>query len=177
MFFTIIRAEKKIIGFNLEHQNWLSFTKYWIRRIHWIHVAILFGNPLIAIYGVMTTPLQTNTLIWSIIYYFITGLGITAGYHRLWSHKAYDAVMPVQYLIAVSSSGLTCPIIDIVALGFIVLHFHLADASHSHRSVTLTSGAVQGSAKWWCRHHRVHHRYTDTDLDPYSARSVESVIC
>eukprot|EP00924_Labyrinthula_sp_SR-Ha-C_P003332 snap_masked-scaffold_15-processed-gene-6.32-mRNA-1 protein AED:0.02 eAED:0.02 QI:0/-1/0/1/-1/1/1/0/388 len=29
--------------------------------------------------------------------------------------------------------------------------------------------AVQGSCKWWCRGHRVHHRYTDTDKDPYSA--------
>ena len=31
------------------------------------------------------------------------------------------------------------------------------------------AGAVQGSIKWWCRHHRAHHRYTDTDLDPYGA--------
>jgi stearoyl-CoA desaturase (delta-9 desaturase) len=22
---------------------------------------------------------------------------------------------------------------------------------------------------WWCRLHRVHHRFTDTDLDPYNA--------
>lgn len=31
------------------------------------------------------------------------------------------------------------------------------------------AGAVQGSVKWWARHHRAHHRYTDTDLDPYGA--------
>ena len=31
------------------------------------------------------------------------------------------------------------------------------------------AGAVQGSIKWWSRGHRAHHRYTDTDLDPYSA--------
>lgn len=31
------------------------------------------------------------------------------------------------------------------------------------------SGAVEGSIKWWSRGHRAHHRYTDTDLDPYSA--------
>jgi stearoyl-CoA desaturase (delta-9 desaturase) len=28
---------------------------------------------------------------------------------------------------------------------------------------------VQGSIKWWSRGHRAHHRYTDTNLDPYSA--------
>ena len=31
------------------------------------------------------------------------------------------------------------------------------------------SGAVEGSIRWWSRGHRAHHRYTDTDLDPYSA--------
>ncbi|KIP09833.1 hypothetical protein PHLGIDRAFT_28800 [Phlebiopsis gigantea 11061_1 CR5-6] len=31
------------------------------------------------------------------------------------------------------------------------------------------AGAVQGSVLWWARYHRAHHRYTDTDLDPYGA--------
>lgn len=31
------------------------------------------------------------------------------------------------------------------------------------------AGAVQGSIRWWSRGHRAHHRYTDTDKDPYSA--------
>ncbi|CAF4917361.1 unnamed protein product [Rotaria sp. Silwood1] len=34
----------------------------------------------------------------------------------------------------------------------------------------LAAGSVQGSALWWTRGHRAHHRYTDTDLDPYSAQ-------
>jgi stearoyl-CoA desaturase (Delta-9 desaturase) len=32
------------------------------------------------------------------------------------------------------------------------------------------AGAVEGSARWWSREHRAHHRYTDTDKDPYSVR-------
>lgn len=31
------------------------------------------------------------------------------------------------------------------------------------------AGSVEGSIKWWARGHRAHHRYTDTDLDPYNA--------
>jgi len=31
------------------------------------------------------------------------------------------------------------------------------------------AGSVQGSIKWWSRGHRAHHRYTDTELDPYNA--------
>jgi stearoyl-CoA desaturase (delta-9 desaturase) len=33
----------------------------------------------------------------------------------------------------------------------------------------LGAGAVEGSIRWWARGHRAHHRYTDTDLDPYNA--------
>ena len=32
------------------------------------------------------------------------------------------------------------------------------------------AAAFQGSAKWWCRNHRIHHRYIDTDKDPYNAK-------
>ncbi|CAO3593434.1 unnamed protein product [Absidia cylindrospora] len=31
------------------------------------------------------------------------------------------------------------------------------------------SGAVEGSIQWWSRGHRAHHRWTDTDKDPYAA--------
>ncbi|KAF7348435.1 Acyl-CoA desaturase [Mycena venus] len=30
-------------------------------------------------------------------------------------------------------------------------------------------GPSRGSIKWWSRGHRAHHRYTDTELDPYNA--------
>lgn len=29
---------------------------------------------------------------------------------------------------------------------------------------------MQGSIRWWARDHRAHHRYTDTEKDPYSVR-------
>ena len=32
------------------------------------------------------------------------------------------------------------------------------------------AGAVQGSIKFWAREHRAHHRYTDTDRDPYNIK-------
>lgn len=31
------------------------------------------------------------------------------------------------------------------------------------------TSAVQGSCYWWVRAHRSHHRYVDTDSDPYNA--------
>ncbi|OZJ06163.1 hypothetical protein BZG36_00994, partial [Bifiguratus adelaidae] len=106
----------------------------WYKYANWLHVFILFFPPLGAIYGICTVPLQTKTLIWSIIWYFSTGLGITAGYHRLWSHRAYSATLPLKITFALTGAG-----------------------------------AVEGSIGWWSRGHRAHHRYTDTDKDPYSA--------
>ena len=32
------------------------------------------------------------------------------------------------------------------------------------------AAAIEGSIRWWARDHRAHHRYTDTDKDPYSVR-------
>ncbi|EQL02548.1 acyl-CoA desaturase [Ophiocordyceps sinensis CO18] len=40
-----------------------------------------------------------------------------------------------------------------------LLRFYLALAGAS---------AAQGSIRWWVRDHRAHHRYSDTDKDPYS---------
>lgn len=32
------------------------------------------------------------------------------------------------------------------------------------------SGAVEGSVRWWSRDHRAHHKYVDTEKDPYSSK-------
>ncbi|CAO3614075.1 unnamed protein product [Cunninghamella echinulata] len=104
------------------------------QRINWIQSILLIATPLIGIYGCFTTTLNYKTLYWSIVYYFITGLGITAGYHRYWSHRSYSATFITQILLLLAGSG-----------------------------------AVQGSIRWWSRGHRAHHRWTDTDKDPYAA--------
>jgi len=65
--------------------------------------------------------------------YFIAGIGITMGYHRLWSHRSFDAHWSVEFLLLISGSS-----------------------------------AFQGSVISWSSEHRRHHRYTDTDKDPYN---------
>jgi stearoyl-CoA desaturase (delta-9 desaturase) len=105
------------------------------QEINWYHTGMLVMSPLLALVGVFTTPLRLPTLIFAVIMYFWTGLGITAGYHRLWSHRAYSARFPVRLALCLGGAA-----------------------------------AFEGSCKWWCRNHRAHHRYTDTDKDPYNAR-------
>lgn len=109
--------------------------KNWYKHINWLNVTFILFIPMLGFVSTYWVPLTLKTAIWSFIYYFNTGLGITAGYHRLWAHRSYKATLPLRiYLAAVAS------------------------------------GAVEGSARWWSRDHRAHHRYTDTEKDPYSVR-------
>ncbi|KAF7323842.1 Acyl-CoA desaturase [Mycena kentingensis (nom. inval.)] len=103
--------------------------------LNWLNVAILTVVPAMSIIGLCTTKLRWETALFSVLYYFFTGLGITAGYHRLWAHRCYNAGRPLEYFLALAGAG-----------------------------------AVEGSIKWWSRGHRAHHRYTDTELDPYNAK-------
>ncbi|KAK7036263.1 acyl-CoA desaturase [Favolaschia claudopus] len=105
-----------------------------LSEINWIAVAVLTIPPAISIFGAYTTKLRWETGLFAVLYYFYTGLGITAGYHRLWAHRSYNASKFMQYFLAIAGAG-----------------------------------AVQGPIKWWARGHRAHHRYTDTELDPYNA--------
>ena len=50
-----------------------------VKRLNWVHIALLGATPLLALYGLFTTPLNVKTLVFAVVYYFITGLGITAG--------------------------------------------------------------------------------------------------
>ncbi|KAF2076011.1 hypothetical protein CYY_002671 [Polysphondylium violaceum] len=107
-----------------------------LKNINWLHVFILGGTPVLGALGAFyfKVPLIKPTFIWSVIYYYATGIGITLLYHRALSHKSFTPSNPLKVVF-----------------------------------LFLAAGAVQGSARWWCRDHRAHHRYTDTDKDPYSA--------
>ena len=46
-----------------------------LQNIQWISFLVLTITPSLAIYGALTVKLQWKTAVWSVIYYFITGLG------------------------------------------------------------------------------------------------------
>jgi len=76
-----------------------------LQNIQWISFLAITVTPTVAIYGMFTTNFNWKTALWSVIYYFITGLGITAGYHRLWAHRSYNASMPLQYALSAAGAG------------------------------------------------------------------------
>jgi stearoyl-CoA desaturase (delta-9 desaturase) len=132
-----LRSSQKVeAGPRKPHISEMPMTwSNWHQHINWLNTTLIVIIPMIGLISSYWVPLHLGTAIFSVIYYFNTGLGITAGYHRLWAHKSYQATLPLKiYLAAVGA------------------------------------GAVEGSIRWWSREHRAHHRYTDTEKDPYSVR-------
>ncbi|KAJ5948842.1 hypothetical protein N7454_002149 [Penicillium verhagenii] len=109
--------------------------KNWYQHFNWLYVTHLILVPLFGFIQAARTPAYTKTLVLSLVFYSISGLCITAGYHRLWAHRAYSATGPLRLFFAIFGAG-----------------------------------ALAGSIKHWSREHRAHHRYTDTEKDPYDAR-------
>ncbi len=64
-------------------------------RIDWVNTAFLTLTPLIAFGGtawlVMHQTIPMATVVLAVVWMAFTGLAITGGYHRLFSHLAYDA--------------------------------------------------------------------------------------
>ena len=60
---------------------------------------------IFALYGISNIKIKNIDLYFTIFMYFFTGLGITAGYHRLWAHKSYKASTIVQFLLAFAGAG------------------------------------------------------------------------
>lgn len=72
-------------------------------------------------------------LFWTFV--VITGLSITVGYHRLFSHRAFQA----------------SPVVTFLALFF-------------------GAAAFEQSTLMWASQHRDHHRFVDTERDPYNIK-------
>ena len=77
----------------------------WHQHLNWLNVVILGFPPILALYGLFTTQIQYKTAAWAIIYYFMTGFGITVGYHRLWSHRSYSATPALRIILAALGGG------------------------------------------------------------------------
>lgn len=76
--------------------------------INWVPAIVLLSTPILAIvlvpwylwtYGV-------NPAVWTAFAFFMawTGLSITAGYHRLWAHKSYEAHPIVKYFLLLGAT-------------------------------------------------------------------------
>ncbi len=77
------------------------------------------------------------------IFHTLYTIGITGGSHRLWAHKSYEASTFLKIVLMLLNSGIK----------YIIL------------------GANQGSIYHWSRDHRLHHKFSDTELDPHTIKN------
>lgn len=74
-----------------------------------VPMQIVWGNVLwflylhaAAVYGMYLLPwAHPYTWLWCAVCYFCGFMGITAGAHRLWSHRSYKARLPLRILLAI----------------------------------------------------------------------------
>jgi stearoyl-CoA desaturase (Delta-9 desaturase) len=109
-----------------------SYNYKFKTEINWISCFYLLSAHIIALIGIFRID-SWFTFLETIVISQFTAIGITAGAHRLWSHKSYKAKTPTRFLLMI-----------------------------------LASICNQGSIFHWCRDHRTHHKFSDTDGDPHN---------
>ncbi|MFC0820741.1 acyl-CoA desaturase [Moraxella marmotae] len=76
--------------------------------INWVPAIVLLSTPLLAIILVPWYLWHhgVNPAVWTAFAVFMawTGLSITAGYHRLWAHKSYEAHPIVKYFLLLGAT-------------------------------------------------------------------------
>jgi stearoyl-CoA desaturase (delta-9 desaturase) len=78
------------------------------RPILWHNVAFIVLLPLVAIPAALAYVAQHGVTAWEVgvglLGWVVSGLGITAGYHRLFAHRAWKAVPAVRVALAIAGA-------------------------------------------------------------------------
>ncbi|XP_037611155.1 acyl-CoA desaturase [Sebastes umbrosus] len=73
--------------------------------IVWKNVFMMTLLHIGALYSVFLIPSASPlTLLWSVLCFLISALGVTAGAHRLWSHRSYKASLPLKIFLGFANS-------------------------------------------------------------------------
>ncbi len=106
-------------------------------ELDWGNCAFLIISPLIGVVGtgiyIYFNGIHWLELVLFVLFYFMTGLSITAGYHRLFSHRSYEGHWLLKLFFLVFGAA-----------------------------------ALENTMLRWASDHRIHHKFVDTELDPYN---------
>ena len=104
-------------------------------QIIWGSVIMFVTLHMCAIYGFYLGVFANfSTILFLNIFEIFAGFGITAGVHRLWTHRSYKATLPMRIMLMIFNTM-----------------------------------SFQEPIYQWTNDHRVHHKFSDTEADPYNA--------
>ncbi len=73
--------------------------------INWIAIFALVFLPIVAVIAIPLYAYHHDFSLAAWISMFVllgvSSLGITAGYHRLWAHRAYEATLPLKIILMI----------------------------------------------------------------------------
>ena len=107
--------------------------------INWIGVFALILLPIIALIAI---PLYAyhhdfSASAWISLFVLLglSSLGITAGYHRLWAHRAYEATLPLKIILMIMGTFAVQNSILFWASGHRTHHRHVDDVDQDPYSI------------------------------------------
>jgi stearoyl-CoA desaturase (Delta-9 desaturase) len=74
------------------------------KRVNLLAVAIPFAATLAAIVLLWNSVVSATDLAILAVMYVLTGLGVTVGFHRMLTHRSFQAPKPVEYALAILGS-------------------------------------------------------------------------
>lgn len=114
-------------------------NKYRLTNLHLTKSLFLLLLPITTIVGLWYhfsfETFDNSLIIGTIVGYTLSIFAISAGYHRLFAHRAYKTGNVIK--------------------GFLLF---------------IGASTIENSALSWCSDHRIHHKYEDTDKDPYNIK-------
>lgn len=77
----------------------------WYQHINWLNMILVVVIPVYGFVNAIRYPPLWKTTLLGLVLYVFSGISITAGYHRLYAHKSYDAALPVRLFFALFGAG------------------------------------------------------------------------
>ena len=112
-------------------------------RINWINLrGLIFLHTVsaAAIWYLATGRAHWATITLALVWYWLTGLSITGGYHRAFSHRAYEVAAPLRWFFLIFGAG---------ALQTSVLQWSVDHRNHHQFSDTEDDPYSVREGFWW----------------------------
>src|SRR5690554_4300912 len=107
--------------------------------INWVAVFALVFLPIVAIIAIPLYAYHHDFSLAAWISMFVllgvSSLGITAGYHRLWAHRAYEATLPLKIILMIMGTFAVQNSILFWASGHRTHHRHVDDVDKDPYSI------------------------------------------